>query len=132
MLNAAQKQQYFGKDLEDLTVARNYYKWIIEIFKPYLGNIVAEISAGNGNFTYFLAKESIKRIFAFEPSGNMYPLLSDKFKKNESVTTMNTYLGEKHQEFLNVFDSVLYVNVLEHIEDDKKELTYAYKTIKKN
>jgi len=30
MLNTGQKQQYFGKDLENLTVARNYYKWIIE------------------------------------------------------------------------------------------------------
>lgn len=127
-----QKQQYFGKDLEDLTAARNYYKWIIGIFKPYFGNTVAEIGAGNGNFTYFLAKESIKRIFAFEPSSNMYQLISDKFKKSKNVITMNNYLGEKYRAFLNFFDSVLYVNVLEHIEEDRKELIYACKTIKKN
>jgi len=132
MLNTGRKQQYFGKDLEDLTVARNYYKWIIEIFKPYLGENIAEIGAGSGNFTSFLAEERIKHIFAFEPSYNMYPLLSDKFQRNNGVTTINTYFREKHQKFLNFFDSVLYVNVLEHIEEDKKELSYAYKTIKQN
>jgi 16S rRNA A1518/A1519 N6-dimethyltransferase RsmA/KsgA/DIM1 with predicted DNA glycosylase/AP lyase activity len=93
MPNTAQKQQYFGKDLEDLTVARNYYKWIIAIFKPYLGNIAAEIGAGSGNFTDFLAEEGIKRIFAFEPSSNIYPLLSDKFKKNANVTSRRKIPG---------------------------------------
>jgi 16S rRNA A1518/A1519 N6-dimethyltransferase RsmA/KsgA/DIM1 with predicted DNA glycosylase/AP lyase activity len=132
MLNTEQKQQYFGKDLEDLKAARNYYKWIISIFKPYLGETIAEIGAGSGNFTSFLSKEKIKSIFAFEPSDNMYPLLSDKFKKDNRVTTINTYFKEKYQEFLNFFDSLLYVNVLEHIEEDKKQLSYAYKTIKQN
>ena len=126
------KQEYFGKDLEDLTAAENYYKWIIEIFKPYLGNTVAEIGAGNGNFTKFLTGEKIKKIFAFEPSNNMYALLSDEFKDDNRVTTINKFFEEKHREFTNFFDSVLYINVLEHIENDEQELEYAYKTIKKN
>jgi len=131
-LKTENKKQYFGKDLEALTAASNYYKWIIEIFRPFLGNNVAEIGAGNGNFTNFLAEEKIKNIFAFEPSNNMYALLSDKFKENNKVTTINKFFEEKYQEFTNFFDSVLYINVLEHIEDDKQELEYAYKTIKKN
>ena len=132
MLDTEQKQQYFGKDLEDLKTARNYYKWIISIFKSYLGETVAEIGAGSGNFTSFLSEEKIKKIFAFEPSHNMYSLLSNKFKNNNRVTTINTCFKEKYKEFLNFFDSVLYVNVLEHIEEDKKELSYSYKTIKQN
>jgi SAM-dependent methyltransferase len=132
MLNNQQKQEYFGKDLEDLAVATNYYKWIISIFRSYIGETTAEIGAGSGNFTSFLSEEKGKSIFAFEPSPNMYPLLSHKFKENNSVTTINTYFKEKYQEFQNFFDSVIYVNVLEHIEEDKKELMYAYKTIKRN
>jgi hypothetical protein len=62
----------------------------------------------------------------------MYQLLSDKFKENNNVTTINTYFREKYQKFLDFFDSVIYMNVLEHIEEDKKELRYAYKTIKRN
>lgn len=131
-MNKEDKQQYFGKDLEDLTAANNYYKWIIEIFRPFLGNTVAEIGAGNGNFTNFLVEEKIKKIFAFEPSNNMYTQLSDKFKENNKVTTINKFFEEKYQELKNFFDSVLYINVLEHIENDKQELEYAYKTIKKN
>ena len=126
------KQSYFGKDLEDMAFAENYHRWIINRFKPYLGNNVAEIGAGSGNFTSFLVNEKIKRIFAFEPSDNMFSLLKNKFKEKKEVIAINSFLSEKYQEFPEFFDSVLYVNVLEHIKSDQKELDFAYKTIKKN
>lgn len=126
------KQSYFGKDLEDMAFAENYHRWIIEKFKPYLGDVVAEIGAGNGNFTNFLVNEKIKRIFALEPSDNIYPLLKNRFKEKKEVITINAFLSEKCQEFSEFFDSVLYVNVLEHIKSDKEELAFAYKTIKKS
>jgi len=131
-LNAISKPEYFGKDLEDMAFAKNYHRWVMERFKPYLGDTIAEIGAGTGNFTSLLVDAKIKQIFAFEPSDNMYPLLKNKFQEKKEVLTINSFLGEKHQEFLESFDSVLYINVLEHIESDKEELRFAYKTIKKN
>jgi hypothetical protein len=42
--------QYFGKDLEAMSFARNYHKWILSEFLPFLGSSVAEVGAGTGNF----------------------------------------------------------------------------------
>ena len=42
--------QYFGKDLEVMSFARNYHKWILAEFLPYIGKSVAEVGAGVGNF----------------------------------------------------------------------------------
>ena len=131
-MNVISKTAYFGKDLEDMAFAENYHRWVIERFKPYLGDATAEIGAGTGNFTSFLVNAKIKCIFAFEPSDNIYPLLKNKFQEKKEVVTINAFLREKYQEFLEFFDSVLYINVLEHIESDQEELRFAYETIKKN
>jgi hypothetical protein len=40
--------QYFGKDLEAMSFARNYQRWILAEFLPYFGNSIAEVGAGVG------------------------------------------------------------------------------------
>lgn len=123
---------YFGKDLEDMAFAKNYHKWILERFTPYLGNTVAEIGAGTGNFTKLLTSKGIKRIFAFEPSDNMYPMLKNRFQGKKEVVAIKAFLYEKYKKFLEFFDTVLYIDVLEHIESDEEELRYVYEITKKN
>ena len=130
---AADKPKYFGRDLEAMSFAGNYYKWIIEEFKPYIGENVAEIGAGTGNFSRLLIDLPIKSLIAFEPSTNMYPLLKKKLAaaNDIEVKTINQFFGNKYQDYHKSFDSVIYVNVLEHIKDDAKELLYVYDTLKK-
>lgn len=128
--------QYFGKDLEAMSFAKNYHAWIIYEFKPYLGDSVAEVGAGTGNFSSFLVDAGVKRLMAFEPSHNMFPLLASRFNSSPTVDTINAFFEDYTETFSEIFsetfDSVLYVNVLEHIEQDEKALCCAYRTIKKN
>lgn len=125
------KSEYYGRDLEAMSFAVNYHLWIIDSFKEYFGEIVAEIGAGMGGFSKLLIKESIKRLVLFEPSINMYPLLEDHFKEDKRVETVQGYLCNEYQKYEKVFDSVIYVNVLEHIKNDKNELIIAHKSLKK-
>lgn len=122
--------QYFGKDLEAMSFAKNYHKWILADFLPYLRGMVAEIGAGGGNFSKLVLGTGIKSLTAFEPSRNMYPLLQKALQGNGRAKTINNYFcavtTEKH------FDSILYVNVLEHIEDDAAELACAYDALGPN
>ena len=121
--------KYFGRDLEAMSFARNYHKWIIDEFKPFFGQSLAEVGAGTGNFSELLI-EHIKHLVAFEPSKNMYPLLKDRFSKNPRVQTINSTFSSECSKFKGCFDSIIYVNVLEHIENDEQELYYVYKTLK--
>lgn len=114
---------YFGKDLEAMSFARNYHKWILSEFSPYLGNSVAEVGAGAGSVSTLLLETNISSLVAFEPSRNMYPLLKKSLAGDKRATVINDFFSRETAG--NLFDSILYVNVLEHIEDDASELANA-------
>lgn len=125
-----ERPKYFGRDLEAMSFATNYHKWIIDEFKPYLGDKTAEVGAGTGNFSELLIDEHIKHLVAFEPSANIYPFLKDRLSENSKIETINRFFGDECYNFEKCFDSVVYVNVLEHVEDDEKELSYVYKALR--
>ncbi|MBN2612984.1 MAG: class I SAM-dependent methyltransferase [Bacteroidales bacterium] len=129
MKNIKNKNDYFGRDLEAMSTARNYPKWIISEFKPYIGQHVAEVGAGSGNITALLT-EHVEKLVAFEPSENMFPLLKKRFGKVDKITAINNYFGNEYLNFKECFDSLLYVNVLEHIKDDRQEIDFVYKALK--
>lgn len=119
--------QYFGKDLEAMSFAQNYHKWILEEITPFVGKHLAEIGAGVGNFSDFLLGLDIESLNAFEPSSNMFPYLQQKFSQNTSVTTHNCFFETVVDQYHDGFDSVIYINVLEHIENDVLSLMEAQK-----
>ena len=49
--------QYAGRDLEAMAEARYYREWVLSRLRPYLGNDAAEVGAGSGEFTTYLARE---------------------------------------------------------------------------
>jgi phospholipid N-methyltransferase len=118
---------YSGKELEILSFAINYYRWIVDAFEPYLGETIAEVGAGIGSVSKLLLGKRIKRLFAFEPSHNMYPFLAEALRQEERAKAVNDFFSSRYAQ--EGFDSVVYINVLEHIQDDRTELTHARKML---
>ncbi len=128
----SEKKEYFGKDLEAMSFANNYHRWIVSEFSPYLGAHVAEVGAGIGNFSEFLLQAGVQQLSTFEPSSNMYPALEEKFSQISSVDTYNCFFEETSEKFVATFDALAYVNVLEHIENDRLALEHAHQTLKQD
>lgn len=128
-MSADTKPRYFGRDLEAMSFAENYHRWIIDEFTPYIGDDVAEVGAGTGNVSALL-RPHVKTLTAFEPSRNMFPALTARFVDDPAVTTHNAFFGSLREQHTGRFDTVLYVNVLEHIEDDRGELDIAMETLR--
>ncbi len=126
----SESPKYFGKDLEAMSFAKNYHDWILSEFAPYLGKRVAEIGAGTGSFSQLLLQSGIEHLEAFEPSQNMYPLLQSKLAEEDRANTSQVFF--QGSEYINSFDALCYVNVLEHIEDDMKELSQARQALTDN
>ncbi|HER62988.1 MAG TPA: class I SAM-dependent methyltransferase, partial [Desulfobacteraceae bacterium] len=84
--------------------------------------------AGTGNFSEYLLQAGVRHLLTFEPSNNMYPLLEERFRNNSLVETRNAYFDS--HDFHNTFDSMLYVNVLEHIKDDREAMRHAHAALK--
>lgn len=72
----------------------------------------------------------IKNLVSFEPSHKMYPILENRLRKNSKVETINAYFRDKFLNFEDKLDAIVYVNVLEHLKDDGKELSCVYKTLR--
>jgi 2-polyprenyl-3-methyl-5-hydroxy-6-metoxy-1,4-benzoquinol methylase len=130
-----EKIAYVGKDLEAMSFAVNYHKWILDEFRPFLGKSVVEVGAGTGSFSELILEENIDSLSLVEPS-EMFESLTANVSQIKNKTRVDYY----HSIFSQVAaeiqdkqkpDSIIYVNVLEHIEDDRLELKYIHKTLGK-
>ncbi|HET6646752.1 MAG TPA: methyltransferase domain-containing protein [Pyrinomonadaceae bacterium] len=126
---------YPGKELEAMSGASNYHRWILEIFKPYLGKHLVEVGAGIGSFSDLILKHHLcESLSLVEPSDSMYDRLAIHAQELNTNVQIDTYHGTFIEaapliKSRHLPDSILYVNVLEHIADDEGELKAVYQTL---
>jgi SAM-dependent methyltransferase len=123
----AEALAYAGRDLESMSFARNYHRWILDLFAPHLGRRVVEVGAGTGSFSELLLARAPESLTLVEPSREMHRLLVARVGRlptaarvrihNDTFARVARRLAEEERP-----DSVIYVNVLEHIADDEAEL----------
>jgi SAM-dependent methyltransferase len=95
--------------------APNYLRWIADLIRPYLGHEVLEVGAGIGSITELYADG--RAVVASDISDDCVQALRARFAKRQNITVVQKDLrafGEDGR----TFDSVVMINVLEHIEDD--------------
>ena len=108
-----------------MELAVNYRRWIFDIVRPYLGARVIEVGAGMGAFSRtMLASGVVEHLIALEPAENLYPILSGRLREDPRALAMRAYLEGLQME--GVADSLIAVNVMEHIEDDGRFLRSAH------
>jgi SAM-dependent methyltransferase len=121
-------EHYPGKELEAMSSADHYRRWIVDDFERYLGKSVAEVGAGIGSITRILLERPIERLVAFEPSANMYPHLAEAVRGHARASAVNGLFdaGQAGKDF----DSVVYINVIEHVEHEREELSAAFAALR--
>jgi len=119
--------EYTGKELEAMAFAVNYHRWIIEEFRSYLGKNVVEVGAGCGDLSALILEMGVDHLHAFEPSTNQFTLLEHRFKSDPRVSLSNGFFSSDSAP--RYIDSIVYINVLEHIENDEGELHSVYESL---
>ena len=111
--------------LQELARMPNYQRWIIEEIEPWLRGSVLEVGAGIGTMTPYLAAVSgVTDVCALEPHADAYGQLTRVCDGIEGASaTLGTVevLGDRR------FDTVVYINCLEHIRDEEGELRRVQK-----
>lgn len=124
---------YQGTDLEAMSFAENYHRWILEKFAPYLGPRVVEVGAGTGSFSELLLERPLEMLALVEPSAEMHERLAARMRQRADsppVKTYNALFRRTAAELrARLPDSVIYVNVLEHVRDDEDELAAVRQTL---
>ena len=123
---------YPGTELDALACARNYYRWILSNFLPYLGDRVIEVGAGMGTFSQFLLKAGggLSELVLVEPADNLFPILARRFAGDPRVRVVHGFLEDLANSCRGAGDCIVLVNVLEHIEDDQRFLEAAFKLLR--
>jgi SAM-dependent methyltransferase len=120
--------RYAGEELDALADAVNYYRWIARRFKPYLGEHVLEAGAGIGTFAAHLREAAPDaRLTLVEPAANNYPHLAERYATDDRVNTVHGFLEDAGD--AASADTVVAVNVLEHVEDDAAFLRAAHRLL---
>ena len=121
-----------AEDLERLGTADRFFDWTLEAFEPYLNGTVLEVGAGLGTITRKLVEaRPDMSVVALEPAGNVFSDLASYAAVAPRVMAHQ----QTTEEFLassdpQPFDAVLYLNVLEHIEDERLELRLAAQALR--
>jgi SAM-dependent methyltransferase len=118
-------------DLERLGTARHFFGWVLDEFDPYLKGRVLEVGAGLGMITRNLVdRYPDVSIVALEPAENVFPDLESFAALEPRVTAHRRTLADHQPAPDERFDAVIYLNVLEHIDDDAGELRLAARALR--
>ncbi len=120
------KTFYDGWELDFFDDSKNFRNYQYKLVQNFLKGRIAEVGPGNGANLYFYSKHS-KRIDLYEPEKKLYINLKKKYKKKKISIFNKKFKTQK-----NKYDTILYLDVLEHIKEDKKEIYKAFKSLKKN
>lgn len=116
-------EQYAQAILHNLSGARRFNQWMVKSIEPYMGDRILEVGSGIGNISRLLPKKEELIISDVDPV--YLDILRVAFKDNDIVKVVN--LDVQNREAAEALgkgscDTVVCLNILEHVEDDLKAL----------
>jgi SAM-dependent methyltransferase len=122
---------YRGAELELFARAQNWKRYWAGHIKPFLGPRVLEVGAGIGTNTPLLSGGSMEWT-CLEPDGKFASVLAERQRTIPSAgtRTVNGLISDLPN--IPAFDSIIYIDVLEHIEDDFAEVAAATARLRSN
>jgi len=117
---------YQGSELQLFAAAEQWNRYLAIVLRPYIGGSVLEVGAGLGTTTRALHHAGVRQWLCLEPDRTMYATLVEAAERSALPSGCAPMLGTIADLAPgDVYDTVLYVDVLEHIRDDADELALA-------
>jgi len=112
-------------ELEFFDAAKNWRKYQFENILKYINSSVLEVGPGTGNNVQYYRNRA-SEITLLEINKRLANSLKSKFQEDKKITVLNLNINFQEKKF----DTILYMDVLEHIKDDKKEINRALEQLK--
>ena len=122
---------YIGDELDLFKAAVNWKRYFRDTLAAHIKGDVLEVGAGIGGTTSTFAPLTFKRWHCLEPDPQLVGQLNKQLKElpaeNNYTVETGTVAG---MDGASKFDAVLYIDVLEHIEDHEGEMAEVRKVVK--
>lgn len=119
--------KYEGNELDVFSAAVKWKGYWAQKINKYVEGVVLEVGAGIGSNTVLLKNCRVSKWVALEPDCDLCARMRADFKNKFNILDVDVFscdLSEFRGSDLS-FDTILYLDVLEHIKDDKEELRAA-------
>jgi SAM-dependent methyltransferase len=118
--------RYQGSELALFADAVRWKRYYAKSLQPFLGPAVLEVGAGIGGTTQVLCTGAHTRWLCLEPDAVLAARIEERRRAGDLPACCESRVGTLSAIARSErFDTVLYVDVLEHIEDDREELAQA-------
>jgi SAM-dependent methyltransferase len=127
----ARDTAYIGGELDLFALAKNWKSYVKSEIADYLIGDVLEVGAGIGSTTVALHDGAARRWVCLEPDAALAARLQSRLHTYSVAPTTSVIVGS-----LNIFadhpcfDCILYMDVLEHIEDDHGQIESASRLLR--
>jgi len=125
---------YIGTELALFARAVHWKRYVAELLAPYISGRVLEVGAGIGSNTGYLAGASTSTSWeCLEPDRSQADVIREKISTGElpaGCTVTSGTLADMPRDAK--FDVILYLDVLEHIRDDRAEVASAAAHLARN
>lgn len=115
---------YPGKELVLFQHARHWKKYFSRQVDPYINGHVLEVGAGIGSTTALLNNGTTEKWLMLEPDAQLSAELQKKTRSGSLPANCLVQTGTIDQ-LGETFDTIIYIDVLEHIENDQAEIGKA-------
>ena len=108
--------------LERMATAQAFNRWMYQRLEPWIGRRVLEVGSGIGNLSQFFADR--ERVVLTDTDAGYREILRARFGHRANVAVRELSLPDVPADLVaEHVDTIVCLNVLEHIEDDRRALT---------
>jgi 2-polyprenyl-3-methyl-5-hydroxy-6-metoxy-1,4-benzoquinol methylase len=124
---------WLSGELEEFELS-NYRKYQYDLIAKYLGKNILEVGSGDRSFTNQILKHSVQfdRIVSIEPSITLFEIHENKYKFPDHISFHMVDLFNMTKDTFGLFDTAVFVHVLEHIEKDREALNKVHEVLLPN
>ena len=118
--------KYPGAELDSFDKATVWRKYVFFLVEKFIKGSVLEVGAGIGSFTNNYKHIPTELTLSEIDADNLMKI------KNKFSETNFSFTNKETKDLNQKFDTIMYLNVLEHIEKDNDEILHAFDKLKQN
>lgn len=120
--------EYIGSELSLFQHATTWKRYFGNSLQPYIKGDVLEVGAGMGGTTPYLLTDQVKSWTCLEPDTELAANIHEKILNKQLPANCKLITGTL-EDVRHQYHTILYIDVIEHIEDDRAELQRAYEAL---